>query len=1253
MSTLKKMDECNPSKYQFEKLSLIEDVDVSVYEEAIDFAFADPDIRNIAISGAYGSGKSSVLASYKKKRPHKNFMHISLTHFVPEKKQETSYETEIIKPSCQQKLNNRCNVGHVSIPAHKTDIAALEGKILNQLIHQLDARNIPQTNFRIKNTASVGSIIWHTVAFTALIVCFLHVILSSTWIDFVGTFEASCLRNFLEIFTTPISFLLSGLMVFVICALYIYSAVKAQRYNAAIRKLSLQGNEIELFEENNDSFFDKYLNEVLYLFENSGIDAIVFEDMDRYEMEVIFERLREVNTLVNIRLAQKKKQIIRFVFLLRDDIFISKDRTKFFDFIIPIVPVIDSSNSYDQLIEHLDRNNIRSEFSDEFLQGVSLYIDDMRLLKNICNEYLIYHSRLDSINLDSEKLLALITYKNIYPRDFGRLQNNLGYVHAVFNAKTEILKSQLSNLEDEKKRLSKLEQTAAEDALKSKIEIMRAYAVVYLSDYTTNLKRKDESSLDAELRKSLSGTKLKEYEDRIELASSQKQAEIRQSRKEVERKMLSIKGMRLHEIIPHEDGANVLSGITRFEEGSKQDYKEMKESQYFDLLKYLILNGYLDESYPDYMTYFYPNSLTRQDKIFLRRVLDRKGHDYTYCLDNPDLVVSKLRVSDFDYVEVLNNSLVNHLLQDNSHTEKLQHLLAQLEKNQNFEFISQYLELTTEKEKFVQAINKQWPGFFGEIVRQRKLKPLEIRQYSIDTLYYSDNEQLVGVNMGGCLTEYISNSSDYLQIIEPRIEKLVSAFTLLGVRFQSIDIHLSDIKLFRRVYQESLYSINMENVLMMLVAVHGLDDNKDKLLRSNYSYLCRFPESPLYQYIESHMDDYMSMWLIAHQGAIEDQESCAIKLINHPNVSDRFKEGYIEKLKTVISCIQEIWDKKLWEKLLERKRISHTEENILAYWSTQSKLDTVAICYVNEFSRKIDFSRCLETTSESTLKDFFIYLVKCNDINSKQYEECVTSLGFKWGEEFNVAGLSIDKVKILAKNHILQMTPATLRFLRSNYADAIHTYIQSGFDEYIDILTTQLMDQNELLMILEWDIPEETKKKLIDMAPSSISIIGKKYSSETCEYILQKKPHANDIPQLYASYDIQPDLIKDYMYSHAIKNIDAIIRGATRTTTELKHRLLSDNQIAATVKHRLLVSVIKTLSQAEVALCLDAAKKHECSKIFNPRARPRIENDAQNKEILENFKTRGWITNYCLSETGDEYEIQRPTSPKKRALTHA
>lgn len=1237
MSTMKKIDEHNPGKYQFEKLSLTEDVDISVYKDAIDFAFVNPDIRNIAISGAYGSGKSSVLASYKKENPNTKFLHISLAHFVPEKKQKIPVPPNPTPPDT---------------PANQPDTVALEGKILNQLIHQLDAGNIPQTNFRIKNTASWGSNIWNTAAFTTLIVCFLHMILSRTWISFVGSFEPFWLKNVLEIFTTPISFLISGLIVFSICAVFIYTTVKAQRYNAAIRKLSLQGNEIELFEENNDSFFDKYLNEVLYLFENAGIDAIVFEDMDRYEMEAIFERLREVNTLVNIRLSKKKKGVIRFIFLLRDDIFISKDRTKFFDFIIPIVPVIDSSNSYDKLIEHLDRNNIRASFSDEFLQGISLYIDDMRLLKNICNEYLIYHSRLGSINLDSEKLLALITYKNIYPHDFGLLQNNLGYVHAVFASKEDIVKAQRSSLEDELKRLSFLLKDAAGEDLKSKVEVMRVYAIGHLSENTYSIRTMSESELDKKLRRVLSGPQLKEYEYRVERASSQRQTELHDSCKELEQKILAINGMHLYEIIPHEDGAKVLSEITHIEEGSTQEYKSIKDSQYFDLLKYLILNGYLDESYPDYMTYFYPNSLTRKDKIFLRRVLDRSGQEYFYCLDNPHLIVSKLRVSDFDYVEVLNNSLLDYLLKNDIDSEKLEHLLAQIQRRRNFHFVSQFLESTTERVKFVQALNKQWPGFFDDIVRKGELSPQEIRQYSIDTLYYCDDAQITSVNIGGCLTSYVAASTDYLKISDPKIEKLIDAFTLLDVRFQSIKYSVSNLDLFERVYQASLYSINMENIILMLKAIHGVEDDDGNMLSSNYSYICRFPESPLYQYIDCHIEDYLGVRLSSYPEVIEDQENDAIKLLNHERISDRFKEEYIARLGTIIHDLQTITDKKLWQLLLQKKCISCTEENIVAYWALQNKLDPVAISYLNEFHDTIDFTECKKSVPDSVLKNLFVSLVKCNNIHNKQYKECVVSLGFKWGDEFNISGLSIDKVKILAKNHILQMTSATLRFLRNNYADAVGVYIEINFDEYTNIMTTQLMDQKELLMILNWNVPDESKKKLIDMAPSSISIISNKYSPAISAYILQKKPHSSDIPLLYDTYDSQPDLIKDHVYALAVKSIDSVIRGTTKTTTELKTRILCDDQVTDSVKQRLLVTAVKMLSQAEVVLCLDAAQKHEFSKIFNSRTKPRIESNAPNKEIIDVFKSRGWIASYSLNVDTGLYEIQRPTPPKKRILTH-
>jgi hypothetical protein len=109
--------------------------------------------------------------------------------------------------------------------------------------------------------------------------------------------------------------------------------------------------------------------------------------MDRFNSNVIFERLREVNNLVNVHKYNNKKRHklinkifrgkekqykpLRFFYLLRDDVFVTKDRTKFFDYIIPIVPVLDGTNSYDQFIRHLKKGNILEKFDSTFLQRLA------------------------------------------------------------------------------------------------------------------------------------------------------------------------------------------------------------------------------------------------------------------------------------------------------------------------------------------------------------------------------------------------------------------------------------------------------------------------------------------------------------------------------------------------------------------------------------------------------------------------------------------------------------------------------------------------------------------------------------------------------------------------------------------------------------------------------------------------------------------------------------------------------------------
>ena len=63
-------------------------------------------------------------------------------------------------------------------------------------------------------------------------------------------------------------------------------------------------------------------------------------------IQKIYEKLREINIIVNNSAQVKRK--IKFIYAIKDDMFCKdekKSRTKFFDFIIPVVPIVNAFNS--------------------------------------------------------------------------------------------------------------------------------------------------------------------------------------------------------------------------------------------------------------------------------------------------------------------------------------------------------------------------------------------------------------------------------------------------------------------------------------------------------------------------------------------------------------------------------------------------------------------------------------------------------------------------------------------------------------------------------------------------------------------------------------------------------------------------------------------------------------------------------------------------------------------------------------------
>ena len=98
--------------------------------------------------------------------------------------------------------------------------------------------------------------------------------------------------------------------------------------------------------------------------------------MDRFGSPDIFLKLRELNQLLNESKIVSRN--IVFVYAVKDDIFLNEERTKFFDYITTVIPVINPSNSKDILKAALNERGLE----DNVIKDGDLR--DMASLFRIC-----------------------------------------------------------------------------------------------------------------------------------------------------------------------------------------------------------------------------------------------------------------------------------------------------------------------------------------------------------------------------------------------------------------------------------------------------------------------------------------------------------------------------------------------------------------------------------------------------------------------------------------------------------------------------------------------------------------------------------------------------------------------------------------------------------------------------------------------------------------------------------------------------
>lgn len=1048
--------------------------DIEEYSEALDYCLKNDDILNVSVSGTYGSGKSSFLKTYFLKNDEYKTITISLGNYEKGKtKKSKGKENEYYQ--------------------------SIEKSILQQLLYQVDKSEVPLSRFKRIHKYSklklfIKSLFVFLFLFVLLVILFPKII--SILVDNFNMIKD--ILSFIPSFTlfkiNVNSSLIISISLFIIGYIFMiyifYKIVELLKNNVSISKFKFKDAEIEI-NNKSESIFNKYLDEIVYFFQSTNFNVVIIEDLDRFEdATFIIQKLKELNQLINS--SNKINNKVKFIFAIKDDFFTSpKERTKFFDKIIPIIPISSYTNSNEIIWEKFEKiygkKDLYGNITKKFIDDVSIFLDDMRIINNIISEFIIYHDKFVEKNLDDKKLFVMIMYKNLYPKEYcdlligkGTIPNTFKNVNSNINKIITVLNSDIEEL-NKKKEISVNEHLKSISELKyalvsSLVNYNKSYSeqyflfnnvrvnIVNFIEDNFNISRVVDEKINFVYNTNYPTITLTEDEtfklfsgknnfvNRLETLAKTKEKRIQEIQNDIDINNTNIKKIKekeLKELIKE-------FGVRNFIEGKNE------------LEIFALSRGYITNDYNDYISIFKEGNLTYNDMKFIKSVKKNEKLDYSYHLDNLDEIISRLDPMDFSNINILNNDLLNYIISKvkkyDNEFEKIISLFVTIS-DANYEFIEQYESyegFNYFSQRLIIKANNLWNYIYKNKLGNEKC----INQWILKFLKNKDSLY----NVDDSFVEYINNYKDFF-LIDSK-EQLLSCFDslkLLNIKFNNLNFDI-DNDLFDKVYKNYLYELN----IYMITGIFNKFDIKfeiisNKLLTEIYN---NEKLDSLKKYITNNFEQFLNK-CYSKIDKHNNDENVLIEILNDFYATTDVKETIIQKENVQFKNISLI-DESLHDILIKYDKVDYNLNNVLQLYKESELLTDYIITIIN--SNKINIKEFKTISDEEIKKKIEYDIVMSNKILIDVYKDII--------KEFdiidNISGSQFEenRLQILIENRKVEFNEINFNFIKANYKRYIYKFININSDEFKDII--EKIDITELNILTNDEVDDSLKQYLVD-----------------------------------------------------------------------------------------------------------------------------------------------------------------------------
>jgi len=899
---------------------------------------------------------------------------------------------------------------------------------------------------------------------------------------------------------------------------FVYKLV-AYAYKLNSAKVKAVNYEIELQKDLDVSILNRYLDELVYLFQETDYRIVVLEDLDRFERTSIFTKLRELNLLLNQ--AKDINRRIVFIYALKDEVFEDyHERTKFFDLIISVLPVVNSSNSAAMFMQKL-KSEIRTSKDEKGLDkdvvmDLAPFIDDMRSIKSIVTDYRLFKDFLHE-GIQMNNLLALLVYKTKYPADYEDLYEGKGKIASVVSNKKRLIDNEEKAIQNEIKNIEEQIKGVEHDYLQSVEELNAIVVAAFFkcipngSQWGINNSTTDYATLfsDESVESILNGNGGIGYQNRYNyglqynnISASTIQSNLpanfdypkRKSRLSSDKKnqidALKIKHKHLQDQLTHLYKKTIKEICTE----NKKVLDILDECKENPLLKLLFAKGYIDENYQFYITIPTEGVLTKNDNDYLINIKSQNEIEDPFSVDisKPESLLKFLTDADFESDSILNYKLVQFIYSKDASANSEQYqgkkdLVLKKLSSHTFaalDFINRYSFTDSISDGLLADLCKRdedlWDAFQKEDFFSNESR------YNLfeNILRYASVDSIVALDCNKNVSDYLS-SLDYSVVFQNvAVEKTKSI--LLGLKPVFIELY-NDSKegnLIDIIYQNNLFDLNIANIKIIL-SVYS-DSNMELVDYGTYSAIMESGCQRLIEIVNDEIDYFASNVLCKNTLNTKESEVRLIELLNNAKVPFECKKHLINISETKIGDVSAIADADVVEVLFESDCPKVSETNIKQYL-LKLNLDDTDKRLINYLNRNSDdFCRLIKSMDKTFEEPSIVCgLFRSNNTSIEIYKALLANPVFE--DEYPILDFSDieeTRVQLAIEAKIISLEPSTYQMademnyqLGTSLLESDVAYVENHFDEF-DFSISRLI----------WILDKERFQKVHNSVVNKISI---------------------------------------------------------------------------------------------------------------------------------------------------------------------